>query len=245
VKNVLVVAVHPDDETLGCGGTLLRLKSEGCAIHWLIVTCLYFEEQCKLCTVTSKGKQIPWHGHFKPATYNKNIIDKRSNDLSFVKKEYDFNSIHELNFPAMCLDQVPLGGIIGKISKVVERIQPDTIFLPFENDVHSDHRVAFHAAYSCTKIFRYPSIKKILAMETISETDYAPGTQRHAFAPNVFVNISAFLDRKIQIMDVYTGETGKHPFPRSNDHIRALALHRGAAANCEYAESFILLKEIF
>ncbi len=81
-------------------------------------------------------------------------------------------------------------------------------------------------------------------METISETDFAPGTQHNAFVPNMFVDISSFLGRKIQIMDLYAGESRKHPFPRSKEHIQALALRRGAAANCGFAESFVLLKHI-
>jgi N-acetylglucosamine malate deacetylase 1 len=244
MNNVLVVAVHPDDETLGCGGTLLRLKAEGSAVHWLILTCLYFEECDCFYTITSKGEQIAWQGQFKPAKYDKYIIKRRSEEILLVSKAYNFDSVHELIFPSTFLDQIPLGKIIGEISNVVEQIQPDTIFLPFENDVHSDHRIAFHASYSCTKIFRYPSIIKILSMETISETDFAPGTQHHAFVPNMFVDISAFLDRKNQIMELYAGEYGKHPFPRSKEHIQALALHRGVAANCTYAESFVLLKYI-
>ncbi len=112
MKNILVVAVHPDDETLGCGGTLLRLKSEGCAIHWLIVTCLYFEEHGKFCTITSKDEQIAWHGHFLPGEYSKDIIQRRSKEISLVSKAYSFDSLHELIFPSVFLDQIPLGTII-------------------------------------------------------------------------------------------------------------------------------------
>jgi len=107
--------------------------------------------------------------------------------------------------------------------------------------MHSDHRKIFEAAYSCTKSFRYPFIKKIYMIETLSETEFAPSTKED---PNVFVDISKYMDKKIEIMKVFESEIGVHPFPRSERNLRALGTLRGATAGCEYAESFVLLKEI-
>ena len=81
-------------------------------------------------------------------------------------------------------------------------------------------------------------------METLSETEFAPSTKEDSFVPNVFVDISEFMDKKIELMNIYESEIGKHPFPRSERNIRALATYRGATSNCNYAESFELLKEI-
>ena len=81
-------------------------------------------------------------------------------------------------------------------------------------------------------------------MEIISETDFAPSLSDSVFIPNVFIDISDYIDRKVDIMGLYEEETAKHPFPRSPDNMKALALNRGACANCDYAESFVLLKEI-
>ncbi len=81
-------------------------------------------------------------------------------------------------------------------------------------------------------------------IETLSETEFALSTKEDSFAPNVFVDISIFMDKKLEIMNIFKGELGEHPFPRSERNLLALATLRGATAGCEYAESFVLLKEI-
>ena len=81
-------------------------------------------------------------------------------------------------------------------------------------------------------------------METLSETEFTPSTKEDSFIPNMFVDITDFIERKIEIMNIYKNEIGTHPFPRSERNIRALATFRGATAGCEYAESFMILKEI-
>jgi LmbE family N-acetylglucosaminyl deacetylase len=123
-------------------------------------------------------------------------------------------------------------------------VQPNIIYLPFKGDVHSDHRKIFEASYSCTKSFRYPFIKKIYMMETLSETEFATSTKEDCFIPNVLVDISGHMEKKIEIMKIFKSEIAPHPFPRSERNLRALATFRGAAAGCDYAESFVLLKEI-
>jgi len=222
MKNtILVVAVHPDDETLGCGGALLKHKSKGDEIHWLICTGMYEQDG-----------------------FEKSVVEKRNSEIDRVAALYDFDGIHQLGLPAMKVDEFTMSELIVKISSVVKSVLPDTIYLPFKGDVHSDHRKIFEAAYSCTKSFRYPSIKKMLMVETLSETEFAPSTKEEAFVPNYFVDISEFLEKKLQIMLSYESEIAAHPFPRSERNIRALATLRGATAGCEYAESFVLLKEI-
>ena len=216
-EKVLVVAVHPDDETLGCGGTLFKHKNSGDSIHWLI------------CTQTN-----PKGDFFKER--EKEIID--------VRNKYDFDTVRKLKLETMRVDEYSMSELIGKISKVINEIKPTIIYLPFKGDVHSDHRVIFEATYSCTKSFRYPFIKKIYMMETLSETEFAPSTKEDSFIPNVFVDISKFMDKKIEVMKKFESEIAEHPFPRSVRNLEALATLRGATAGCEYAESFVLLKEI-
>lgn len=244
MKNILVVAVHPDDETLGCGGTLLRYKSEGKKIHWLIMTSIFAKENGKYKTFNSWKQEISWnHKGIVLPEFSMGKVRNRAEEIKKVRQVYGFDTVHEFSFPAMCLDQISMAEMIGQISEVMCSVCPDTVFLPFKSDVHSDHRITFDAAYSCTKSFRYPYIKKVLMMETLSETEFAPCMADGAFFPNIFIDISDFINQKIEIMEFYRGETAKHPFPRSNDNMRALAFHRGASANCDYAESFVLLKE--
>lgn len=216
-NNVLIIAVHPDDETLGCGGTMLKHKANGDSIHWLI------------CTQT---------------TPSNDFYKTRRKEIEQVSKMYTFDSVHHLGLKTMQVDEYTMSELISKISKIISDIQPNIIYLPFKGDVHSDHRKIFEASYSCTKSFRYPYIKKIYMMETLSETEFAPGTKEDSFIPNVFVDISDFMERKIEIMKIFASEIAEHPFPRSERNIRALGTLRGATAGCEYAESFVLLKEI-
>lgn len=218
MKNkVLVLAIHPDDETLGCGGTLLKHKANGDETHWLIAT-------------TIPEKHI--------------YYTVREQEIEQVCAMYDFDSVQNLRLKTMRVDEYSMSELISKISEVIQKIQPNIIYLPFKSDVHSDHRKMFEAAYSCTKSFRYPFVKKIYMMETLSETDFAPSTKEDSFIPNVFVDITEFMDKKLEIMSVFASEIGEHPFPRSLRNLQALATLRGATASCEYAESFMLLKEI-
>ncbi|UTJ07336.1 PIG-L deacetylase family protein [Arcobacter roscoffensis] len=218
MKNkVLIIAVHPDDETLGCGGTLLKHKVNGDEIHWLI------------CTTIDKKH---------------NYYEKREKEIEEVSKLYDFDSVHNLRLKTMQVDEYSMTELVSKISEVINEIQPNIVYLPFKGDVHSDHRKIFEASYSCTKSFRYPFIKKIYMIETLSETEFAPSTKEDSFIPNSFVDISEFINKKIDIMKVFESEISEHPFPRSERNIKALATLRGATCGYEYAESFILLKEI-
>lgn len=218
MKNkILAVAVHPDDETLGCGGTLLKHKSNGDEIHWLI------------CTTIDK---------------NHSYYEKREVEIEQATKMYGFDSVSNLRLKTMQIDEYTMSELIGKISKVVSEVKPDILYLPFHGDVHSDHRKIFEAAFSCTKSFRYPFIKKIYMMEVLSETEFAPSLNSQSFIPNVFVDVSNFMDKKIEIMKVFESEITEHPFPRSERNLNALATFRGASCGCEYAESFVLLKEI-
>ena len=216
-NKVLAIAVHPDDETLGCGGTLLKHKANGDDIHWLI------------CTTIDK-----------PNKYYKT----REEEISKIKKAYDFDSMHNLELKTTKVDEYSMSELISKISSIINKVRPNIVYLPFKGDVHSDHKYIFDAAYSCTKTFRYPFIKKIYMMETLSETEFAPSTKGDSFVPNVFIDISNNMDKKIEIMKVFESEMGEHPFPRSERNIRALGALRGTTFGCNHVESFVLLKEI-
>lgn len=221
MKNkVIIVAPHPDDETLGCGGTILRHKNSGDKIYWLIMTRM--------------GKQ-----------FSADKQDKRNKEIKKVQEIYNFDEVIQLNFEAGIIDDQQLGNIISEISNVFHKLQPNIVYLPFRSDVHSDHKVVFDAAAACTKWFRYPFINKIFVYETLSETDFAINPDSNQFRPNVFVDISAYLNQKIEIMKVYESELGEHPFPRSIKAIKSLAYLRGAMAGYEVAEAFMLLKERF
>ena len=215
----IVIAPHPDDEVLGVGGTLLRRKSEGAKVAWLVVTGISVE-----------------------SGWSEEKVKARANEIKRVTEFFDFDEVFTLNFPTTKLDRVPMSDLVAGISEVFRSFKPEEVFVPHPSDVHTDHRVVFDAAASCTKWFRYPSVKRVLAYETLSETDFGLGTDQ-GFRPNVFVDIEAFLDGKLRAMDIYASELGAFPFPRSHEAIRALATLRGAASGFKAAEAFVLLRE--
>ena len=215
----IVIAPHPDDEVFGVGGTLLRRKAEGAKVAWLIVTTISVE--------------LGW---------SKETVKQRADEVKRVTELFGFDEVFTLNFPTTQLDRVPMSDLVAGISEVFRSFKPEEVFVPHPSDVHTDHRVVFDAAASCTKWFRCPSVKRVLAYETLSETDFGLGTDQ-GFRPNVFVDIEAFLDGKLRAMDIYASELGAFPFPRSHEAIRALATLRGAASGFKAAESFELLRE--
>lgn len=217
--NVIVIAPHPDDETLGCGGTLLKHHANGDKIHWLIGT-------------TMGGE------------YSHDKVLRRKEEIKQVEKSYPFESVTQLDFHATKLDAIPLNDIIHSIHTVFQRIQPEIVYVPYRGDIHTDHAIIFDAAIACTKWFRHPYVRKILVYETLSETDFSMNYDLNGFRPNYFVNISDYLERKIEILSIFSSEVGPFPFPRSDKSVRSLAYIRGAASGFFASEAFMLLKEV-
>lgn len=213
---ILVVSPHPDDETLGAGGTILRLKEEGQEVFWLNVT------------------KIPDNGK-----YSKEIIEKRKKQLEDIENFFEFSGVYHMNMITTELDSVDSAKAIDMVSNIVSEIKPETMILPDYNDVHSDHKRVFEWCFACSKVFRYPSIKKILTMEIVSETDFG---EKEAFSPNYFVDITDYMEGKMQALKIYDTEMAAPPFPRSEENVRALATLRGSMAGVRYAEAFRLIK---
>ena len=221
-KNIIVVAVHPDDETLGCGGTILKHKKEGDKIFWLIITNINNER-----------------------LWSKKRIRERQKEIELVSKKYSFTKVIKLNYHTTRLDELSLADITKRISDIFRDIHPEIIYLNNRSDIHSDHKVSFNAILSASKSFNHPYIKRILMYETVSETEFAPALQENAFVPNYFVDISHYLINKIEIMKIFKSEIKDHPYPRSERNLLALATFRGAQSGVEYAEAFMILKWIW
>ena len=220
MKRHLVIAPHPDDETLGCGGTLLRARAEGDGIYWLIVT-----------------------GISEAQGFAAERVASRDAEINRVSEAYGFAETIRLDFPTTTLDAVPMGKLVGAISQAVRRIEPTDIYLPHRRDAHSDHAAAFDAAISVSKWFRYGSVERIFVYETPSETDFDLAPDSPGFRPTVFVDVSDTIDRKLEIAAIFEGEFAEHPFPRSFEGLRALATIRGAASGFIAAEAFMLLRQ--
>lgn len=218
----LAIAPHPDDELLGCGGTLLRRIAEGGTVGWLLMT-----------AITEQGGWSPER------------IDQRAVEIERVREGLGIEARHlySLGFPAAELDQMPMGTLVERVSEVFRDFQPEEVLLPHPGDAHSDHRITFEAASACTKWFRYPSVQRVLTYETISETDTGHDPRYTAFRPNVYVDITPVLESKLSLLQVYDAEMGAFPFPRSDAAITALARVHGAKVGYFAAEAFQLLVE--
>ena len=218
-ESVLVITPHPDDETLGCGGTLLVLKNKGYEVDWLIVTDIYEKNG-----------------------FSKVTIDSRNKEINKVNEAYGFRNVIRLGVPTSKVDELSKSELVTMISEAFNKLKPNIIFVPFYNDVHTDHKAIAEATISCTKWFRYPFIKKVLYYETISETDFNIDSTASKFKPNVYVDISRNLIKKIDIMNIYATEIDNFPFPRSEKTIKSLAYLRGSQCGAHAAEAFELLR---
>jgi LmbE family N-acetylglucosaminyl deacetylase len=218
-RSVLVVAPHPDDEVIGCGGALLRHLEHGDELHWLIVTDM----------------------HASP-DYPAERRAARAAEIEAVSSALGFSSTTQLAFPPAGLDAIARSELVRAVADAIQRVRPQIVYAPFGGDAHSDHDATFGAVAAATKWFRADFVEQVLCYETLSETDAAPVPLTPPFTPNVFVDIAPWIDRKIEIAETYAGEFAPFPFPRSAEAIRALAAVRGAAAGFSAAESFMLIR---
>lgn len=221
MKNVIVISAHPDDETLGAGGTILKHKKNGDQIFWLIVTNV-----------------------FQNNGFSEERVNSRQQEIKKVSDLYGFEKTIVLDYPTMSLTSESLLTLIPKISDIFTELKPEVIYTLNRSDAHSDHRYLSDAVFACTKSFRYPFIKQVLMYECISETEFAPALPEKVFIPNYYVDITEFMDKKLEIMKIFESELAEHPFPRSLENIKALAHFRGASVGVHYAEAFQLIKYI-
>lgn len=222
MKNkVMVISAHPDDETLGVGGTLLKHKFNGDELYWIIGTKMIDKEK-----------------------YTIEKINSRKNEIKRVSESYGISKTFKLNYETTTLNSSSLSTLIPQISEIFNLVKPNIIYTLHNKDAHSDHRIISNATLACTKSFRYPYIKKVLMYECLSETELSPQLSENIFIPNYFVDITDFIEHKIKIMKIYESELGSHPFPRSIDGIKALSTFRGLMVNMKYAEAFQVIKII-
>lgn len=222
-RRILIISAHPDDETLGCGGTILKHVSYSDEIYWIVST---------------QAHEPQWSAQ---------IIQKKAEEVEAVAKAFSIRKVFKLGFPTIRLEQVEQGVLMNALREVIEEVKPEIIYTIHSGDVHSDHRALFTATLAVLKPFYMQrlGVKRILSFECLSSTDAAPLTQNTPFVPLVFSDITPFIDRKIEIMHLFESELQPEPAPRSDSAIRALARFRGATINVEYAEAFMLIREIF
>ncbi|NQU32268.1 MAG: PIG-L family deacetylase [Bacteroidetes bacterium] len=219
-KKIVIIAPHADDETLGCGGTILKQIANGDKVYWILVT-------------SGKDKVI----------FINADIEHYNNNIDKVALAYGFTRTIKLNLPVVRLDTIPEYTIYDRLADTLKDIEPEIVYIPYINDVHADHQIISRVMISCTKNFRFPFIDKVYMYETASETDFTPAIQSLAFVPNRFVDITDYMDDKLEIMRIYSTELMPDPLPRSFHAIKGLAAVRGSRIGVKYAEAFVSLFE--
>jgi len=220
----LIIAAHPDDEVLGCGGTVARLASEN------RVTTLILGEG-----VTSRD--IPQHDEDTTLADLKKQCEK-SNSILGVEK------VFFTNFPDNKFDTIPLLDIVKSIEKIIEKCKPDMIFTHHYGDLNIDHRITQQAVLTAARPFGKNPVKKILSFEILSSTEWNIQGAATTFFPNTWIDISKTIQTKLDAMREYHNEMCNYPHPRSIEGIKILASQRGLEVGFNYAEAFHLIRSI-
>ncbi len=221
MKSVLVIAAHPDDEVLGCGGTIARLINEGS-----IVNIAFLADG-----VMSRGESK----------------EEKNEDLEIrraaAKKACGIlgtKSVSFRDFPDNCMDTVALLDIAKVVEALIEQYQPDTIFTHHFSDLNIDHRLTNQAVITACRPQQDSSVKTILSFEVPSSTEWQISGNNGIFNPNWFVDITETLDVKLSALDAYADELRDWPHPRSHKGVESLARWRGATVSMRAAEAFML-----
>lgn len=227
LETVLVIAAHPDDEVLGCGGTLARMSREGCAVHILLMADGVTSRATDTGHVNSAGKLIA-----------------RNAAAVAACKILGCTSVELLALPDNRMDGLELLDVVKPIETFVQRYQPSMVFTHHAGDVNVDHRIVHDAVVTaCRPQFGHP-VQELLFFEVPSSTEWQPPGSAEPFNPSWFVDISATLATKLEALGAYADELRAFPHPRSLKAVEALATWRGATVGMGAAEAFILGRKL-
>ncbi len=217
---VLIIAPHPDDEVLGCGGVIAKYLAQGHEVYVGIVT---------------KATEPIF-------TEEEDVMNKRH--CLNAHKVLDVTGTFFLDLPAAMLESIPRYELNNSIGKLVRDIQPEEVYIPHRGDMHLDHKMVSDACMVALRPRFDYSVKRIYAYETLSETEWDVPNATNAFIPNVYVDITEYIQKKTDAMKEYKMQLCEYPNPRSIEAIKALAMFRGSTISRNYAEAFMLIREI-
>ena len=224
-KKILVLAPHNDDETIGMGATMARYVREGHDVY--------------LATLTSIADG---HPVFKPNRDEIRAETRRAMEILGVKPE----NVICRDMPNVLVPELPVHEVNGVVYDVVSHVAPDVLYIPFINDLHKDHRDIVYAAQvaarTTTEFGR--NIREIYMYETLSETHWNIDGVEGGFLPNVYVDVTEYLDMKLEAIAAYKSQLKLSPNARSVDALRALAVFRGSIAAMNAAEAFMLVRKL-
>ena len=221
-EKILIVAAHPDDEMLGCGGTIAKLSKKNCNIYVVFFT----------DGVSARGK------------INSKAADKKKKNSLKALKILGVRKAKFLKYPDNALDKVPLITLTKEIEEIIKKFKPKTIFTHSNVDLNIDHEIISRAVITATRPKPNFFVKKIFLFETLSSTEWNFNYKKKSFNPNFFVDISNDIKKKLRAAKEYKKEISSWPNPRSIDGIKNLAKYRGQSVGVKYAEAFYLLRQI-
>jgi len=212
----LVIAPHPDDEVIGAGGTIARHVAEG--------------DEVSLCIVT-QAYSPPW-----PEGY----VETARRQVEAARKVLGVKQVLFLGFPTVKLNAVPNTELTSALQKVVDEAKPEVVYTSSASDVNQDHRIVFEATLVATRPLPGSSVRRLLSYEVGPAARFGNAP----FFPNVFVDIEAFLGKKLEAMKCYETELQEPPHPRSLAGLELIARERGLSVGLRAAECFELVREI-
>jgi LmbE family N-acetylglucosaminyl deacetylase len=219
-RRLLVLAPHPDDEVLGAGGTIARLSDAGAEVVVAVVT---------------RGA---------PPLFTEDAVTNVRREAQAAHARLGVSRTVFLDHPAARLDEVPHHELNRALGDLLREVAPDTLLLPFAGDIHLDHQLILLSALVAARPHRADFPRRILCYETVSETNWNAPFMTPSFVPNVFVDISAQLERKPEAMGLYGSQQRDFPHERSLAAIRALAMFRGSTVHRAAAEAFMLVRQV-
>jgi LmbE family N-acetylglucosaminyl deacetylase len=216
----LVIAPHPDDEVLGAGATIARLAEAGDEVHVAVVT---------------RGR---------PPVYADAEVAAIRDEARKAHAHLGVRRTHWLDLPAAELTETPTRTVNKAILDIVRHVDPDTIMVPFPGDIHVDHQRVFTSALVAARPHqaRYP--RTILSYETLSETNWNAPYLTPQFSPNLFIDVSNTLERKLEAFRFYASQVRMAPHERSPEALAALARLRGATVHLAAAEAFVVVRHV-
>lgn len=223
-STILVVAAHPDDEVLGCGGSIHKWVDAGAEVHALILA----------EGLTSRAHQrsdIP-----------ENEITSLHEDAKKAAGIIGYRSIRFESFPDNRMDSVDLLDVIHVVDQYIEKIRPSVLLTHHYGDLNIDHRICFQAAITACRPLQGCPVQTILSFETPSATEWNFPYAENVFSPNVFVNITDQIEVKLAAMACYQSEIRKAPHPRAPESLCAIAQRWGSTVGYNYAEPFELIR---
>lgn len=218
-KVVLIVAAHPDDEVLGCGGTIAWHVSQGDLVNVVFMTDGVSSRQSSSSADADLRKKMSY----------------KAIEFLGIKNNYSFS------YPDNSMDSVPLLSIVQSLEKIILSVKPDIIYTHHIGDLNIDHKITSEAVLIACRPIPSNKVLAIYGFEIVSSTEWQFDPQR-TFIPNMFVNISDFIDKKISALSYYKHEMRSYPHSRSLEHIKSLAIHRGNSVGMFMAEAFSIYR---